>query len=1045
MVRLLTCGESGWFDANITEVSLQVLRMCASARACAELCAGVFNETDSIDRQFNYRALLSKVDSLGPDERRQLVSPSVVQELLLPIVQVATRLAQSISEDTASPAVAMRIDALTNPGTGACKAYDPVLSAFVAASGSPLSPFAELAPSASLPGVRAARSPAFAACKTAIAGLTEVCLTREAAGLCARSSDPNVAVIGSFGSCGDSGLSSYFEAVAAYNAQCATIGFPQKPTNAPARSYYLYADGQLSMADCLRDTDSHPQIVDFFAVFTVLWATIAVSLVYCRLAGLQWLCACDVTMDVSRSRAFTVSGTLWLLYFFYRYTYQYLRNIKLNACSKGWPECGGFYFPFVLYLFVICFMWVAAFGWIFVVNNPHRQHSDLISLLGVLTCHYYTFTLARQSLRDLDLYGDDFASRCQKFFEICLICVLQAALDLCFLRVWFGKLLGWKGFHDDRGDKYIEYITSALNKPSAARGGSLRLLATCTAAAGEPTPRIEDLEPELARWAGREDCLVLVSVGPVAPAHDGHRQRASDLGLCPQFDQVCSLEMVLVRNGAERDSVLRAEQQEAAKQGREAEVARLQAVRAQIRASKTRVSRRDAVLLSSILSSDLFAQVLGNRHAERHFGSAMAALHHFCIGLGHSRANRARPETRERLLSVLKTSEADLNPKHLELACGAPDSDLQSLILALSGSDPEDTLREFALKAHDAGRVELVSRLSAEAFLCWLDAGTNLDSEIARRHARNPYPLESSALDSFFLSQCDGDENRHQFKTRDIVSKMIAGVRNPQVARAFRFRRRGLLQSVLGLSRGRDPAAWHVWADAEQQQEDNPNFGGSLAFTPSILHICVGISAAIILSNYVYELAFAVRTRDLLLSVISRLRFVAFVFKNIALASFDVAGCVDPVLLERVKDISAEDYLLSLQSWPPLAAQIDSAMQNLTAAMNQSSVANAVGDTQSEQTKSQAISAFFLAVIRGLVSPEVLSTLPVFGPSVGCFYREATSPQIEAIIDDTVSAVVAETSKSQVQVDTVSPDPCRSLLRSQCHATVQPRSVLTET
>jgi hypothetical protein len=125
-----------------------------------------------------------------------------------------------------------------------------------------------------------------------------------------------------------------------------------------------------------------------------------------------------------------VSGTLWLLYFFYRYNFDVLNGVRLNRCTGAWPDCApGTYFPFVLYVFAVCLMWVAAFSAIFVANNPYRRHGPLLSLAGVAVSHYFTFVVARQCLRDLDLNGNTLQLRGRKFFEIGLICTLQAGVS----------------------------------------------------------------------------------------------------------------------------------------------------------------------------------------------------------------------------------------------------------------------------------------------------------------------------------------------------------------------------------------------------------------------------------------------------------------------------------------------------------------------------------------------------------------------------------------------------------------------------------------
>lgn len=87
------------------------------------------------------------------------------------------------------------------------------------------------------------------------------------------------------------------------------------------------------MEDCF--PDKRPYILIFFGVLTGVWALIGAVLLLARSRGRPWLASCDITMDVSLSRAFTVSGTLWLLYFFYRFTTDFLKvGYALLSSSK---------------------------------------------------------------------------------------------------------------------------------------------------------------------------------------------------------------------------------------------------------------------------------------------------------------------------------------------------------------------------------------------------------------------------------------------------------------------------------------------------------------------------------------------------------------------------------------------------------------------------------------------------------------------------------------------------------------------------------------
>ena len=416
LIRLLGCDSASWFDKNVSDVVYDVIQMCSLSPWCTSLCSGIINETEAVQYQQYFQSVLVFANNLTEDQRQSIITPSVMEDVVLPIAQTASLFGQVITENAAGSAVAQYIDWLANPKTGLCPVYDQAMAALLQATGGKLSPFWEYAPSDSIPAVQAVRSPAYAACQVAIQDLYAACARKDTADLCSRASDPAVVTIGAFDTCDDSGLAIYRSAAINFNNRCGPLGFERKPTLGPVGQYILsWPRGRIDMTDCF--PDHRPYIAAFFGIFTVVWILIALLLNRARQQGHVWLSSCDITLDISISRTFTVTGTLWLLYFFYRFTTDFLKTLQLNYCSEPWPECGGFYFPFVLYLFVVCLMWVAAFSWVFVGNNPYRRHGALWSLGGVGLSHFFTFVMSRQCLEDLDLGGNTFPLRCQKLFE----------------------------------------------------------------------------------------------------------------------------------------------------------------------------------------------------------------------------------------------------------------------------------------------------------------------------------------------------------------------------------------------------------------------------------------------------------------------------------------------------------------------------------------------------------------------------------------------------------------------------------------------------
>jgi hypothetical protein len=261
MTRLLVCDTAGWFDSDISDTAFNVFKMCAASTACASLCSGIPNQTNAVEYHYFYGQVVGLIGNLSAQDRSLVCTPSLVRDWVQPISQTAALFEPSVEEDSAGSAVAQLIDSLANPKTGSCPTYDASMLAMRRASGGALSPFRELAPSDSLPKVRAVRSPTFAACQDAIQGLYETCEKKGAMDLCLRADDPAVATRGSFETCDDPGLFVYRTAVGEYNQRCGPLGFPLKPTNGPVKDYFLpRPNGRISMGDCFRDKQPYIQV-----------------------------------------------------------------------------------------------------------------------------------------------------------------------------------------------------------------------------------------------------------------------------------------------------------------------------------------------------------------------------------------------------------------------------------------------------------------------------------------------------------------------------------------------------------------------------------------------------------------------------------------------------------------------------------------------------------------------------------------------------------------------------------------------------------------
>ena len=1026
LVRLLTCDTASWFDHNITALVFNVFVMCSSSPACASLCSGIKNETGAELYQQIYLQVVGVARNATEDDKALFLTPSTVDEFVQPIAQVASLFGESIEENAAGSNVAQYIDTLANPKSGTCKAYDSVMANLRSGTGGDLSPFPQFAASDSLPAVRAVRSPAFAACQDAIQGLLAACSRKDTAVLCARADDPNVATIGSFDTCDDSGLLVYRTAVLKYNDKCGGIGLGTKPTNGPVRQYLLsHPGGRIDMADCFQDKQM--DVIIFFALFMLAWVLILAALALAKRSGRVWLASCDVTMDISRSRAFTVTGTLWLLYFFYRFTTDFLKTIQLNRCTEPWPLCGGMYFPFVIYLFVVCFMWVAAFTWIFQANNPHRRHGPVLSLGGVCISHYFTYLMSMQCMQDLDLGGNTFPLRCQKLFEVGLVCFLQLAMDLCYLHVCVGVALGWKSFHQIRGEEYARVVANMMSGKAAREGASARLFVTCAVLEGSKPPSASQIAAGLAKWVGGMGRFVLVSVSDTAPPKKDHLQRAAQLKVDGSVAGIYCVEMLMVRDSKARRDVLRSEAANVSPE----DTARL---KAELDRSKNdyEFTRKDAVSLARILGSELFAGALGDAREEGHFRSAVAALHDFCRSCVVAQPGRAAEETRHAFLRAAEPF--DICPRHLELICSASEDIVKALTAELDCSeDARSTVGAMVRSLYEAARPVLAARLLGEEFLTWLDSCAVDD---VREIRSNSFSQESAALFIFcqseFLPRPDS-----KLSVSAAVAEMVRVAKDEDLRHSVE--RGELVGRVLSVSRDRD--CWATWATDPDDGFLARLLGkrGSddeVAFTPSILFICVGISVMIILTNFVSQLSGALQSQGSLFSLVGTLTDVSSLLLNLALGGLDVAGCVDPVQLQQMA-VSPAVYAQDLAQWPPLAEGLNSALQDPTV---QATLLKALTPTPEEIASGNAQSAAIASlqatlpglllpsivrVLLGLTSPSVVATLPVYGPLIQCLMVQSQSREVQNFLGQALSIVDAQTSQaSKIHVST-SNDPCR--------------------
>jgi hypothetical protein len=624
-----------------------------------------------------------------------------------------------------------------------------------------------------------------------------------------------------------------------------------------------------------------------------------------------------------------------------------------------------------------------------------------------------------------------------------MICSLQAAMDLAYLHVCLKICMGWKSFHHIRGEKYTEYVGKILNQESGIIGCTENLFLTCACMQGSKHPTASSLTRDLGKYIGSScDGLVVISVSDIRKPQEDHLKRASELKMEIQPHGVYCVEIALVRDNAARCGLLRSEIMKASKDGRKEDELRLRSQLSELQAA-TMASRTDAQLLAQVLESDFFSRVLGDSRRELHFSSAIDALNEFCRMSGNMRHHRSTRDTRNKILEISETLE--LNFKHAEILCSMSEQELVEIV-EKGTQTTASRLKERVVSIYNTRRTELVNRLSNPAFLQWLDTcaesgkfhpeSSKAEGESYTRTecSANKFSMESSALDSFHLSERGSHISKASAQISDVVSCFVLTARNQKK----RKEAGGLLETVLCVSNQND--RWDVWAGDDDKGISiffSRKKDQQLAFIPSILFICVGISVMIILTNFIYQFSSALETKTVIISTVDKLRDFNFIFQNLAIGSLNMAGCIDPVQLQKMNSVRLTTYAQELVEWPPVSSEIENAMQGpavsgLLNSLVNPSVEDLVSGTfipdLKARLKTELPAILFPALFSILVNmthPEVLSTLPVYGPTIGCLIKQLGSEEVQTFLNQSMSKVNSQASKAQIRISTTSTDTCR--------------------
>ena len=495
--------------------------------------------------------------------------------------------------------------------------------------------------------------------------------------------------------------------------------------------------------------------------------------------------------------------------------------------------------------------------------------------------------------------------------------------------------------------------------------------------------------------------------------------------------------------------------------GRAEDAVRLRLQRARVENETPRASRRDALLLAEILKSDIFGAILGDARAENYFGSAITALHYFCRALSATMPGRGAVEAQTRFLAV--SSCLELTTQHSELLrCCLSEPELESLSQADPNTAKKDAM-DTVIRVYRWGREHLITRLSAAQFLEWLDEGLVLDATSLRTSSRNPYSLESSAVDAFYLSQGGNQSKAQVVRVEDLKKRILNTVKTPSLVGADTAQQ-GIFTRALGVSSRRE--MWSEWAGQKKGLISRYRAAGETVFVPSILFICVGIAVVIVLSFYVQQIAMAISSRDVIVSLMEKLKDFNYIFQNMAVGSLNLATCVDPAQFKTMQRTQLKTFLPQLADWDPVSSEMERISQDPRLTSIVGSLASMIAGLappsiptqdviladpgqvvtmlQDFQSNVQNLEVSLItfkdrlieilpdvlltsvfSVVTNITRPEVLSTMPVYGSTAGCLYKQFTTPEVQGFINSSLTTVNDQTSKAQVQIPTTVRDTCR--------------------
>jgi hypothetical protein len=164
------------------------------------------------------------------------------------------------------------------------------------------------------------------------------------------------------------------------------------------------------------------------------------------------------------------------------------------------------------------------------------------------------------------------------------------------------------------------------------------------------------------------------------------------------------------------------------------------------------------------------------------------------------------------------------------------------------------------------------------------------------------------------LEQSKPTTTKQKARIEDVRSRMVDDIKR---RRGDRVKLQGgTFKFALGLSEQRE--RWDAWANEETGIFHRIFHPKQTAFIPSILFICVGIAVMIILTNFVFQLALGVQSRNAINDIVSKSIDFNFIFQNMAIGSLNLATCIDSLQLKAMQNVKLNTYINQLTDWPPV-------------------------------------------------------------------------------------------------------------------------------